>query len=177
MSQQTFSLQPFPSAEIPPVQITGTISRDHNQLTINYQLVGNLQAIVIAAADTPKRQDELWKDTCFEFFLGINNSQRYWEFNLSPAGHWNIYRFDSYRQGMQEETAFNVLPFYVEHHSDSLIISLNVDLGKIISSEQLIDVGITTVIKQKDSDITYWALVHQGKEADFHIRDSFITKL
>jgi hypothetical protein len=178
MSQQNFSLHAFPSAEFPPVEITGNISRDHNQLTINYQLIGNLQEIVIAQpSDTPTRQHELWQDTCFEFFLGIKNSQRYWEFNLSPAGHWNIYRFDSYRQGMQEETAFNVLAFNVEHQLDSLVLSLNLDLGKIISPEQLIDVAITTVIKQKSGDINYLALVHKGKEADFHIRDSFIIEL
>ncbi|BAY37347.1 hypothetical protein NIES2111_16840 [Nostoc sp. NIES-2111] len=178
MSQQTFSLQPFPSAEVPPVQITGNISRDDNQLIINYQLIGNLQEIVIAKpSDTPTRQHELWQDTCFEFFLGIKNSQRYWEFNLSPAGHWNIYRFDSYRQGMQEETAFSVLPFRVENKSDSLVLALNLDLDKIISSAQLIDVAITTVIKQESGDINYLALVHKGKEADFHIRDSFILEL
>jgi hypothetical protein len=177
MNQQ-ISLQPFPSAEVVPVQITGNISRVDNQLTINYQLVGDLQEIVIAQpSDTPARQHELWQDTCFEFFLGIKDSQRYWEFNLSPAGHWNIYRFDSYRQGMQEETAFNLLPFNVEHQSDSLLLSLNVDLDKIVSSKQLIDVAITTVIKQKNGVVTYWALVHQGKEADFHIRDSFIVEL
>lgn len=178
MNQQTFSLQPFPSAEVVPVQITGNISRNNHQLTINYQLIGDLQEIVITPpSDTPKRQHELWQNTCFEFFLGMKNSQRYWEFNLSPAGHWNIYRFDSYRQGMQEETAFNVLPFSVEHQSGSLVLSVNVDLDKIVASEQLLDVGITTVIKQKDGRVTYWALVHQGNEADFHIRESFIVEL
>ncbi len=178
MNQQTFCLQPFPAAEVVPVQITGNISRNYHQLTINYQLVGDLQAIVIAqTSDTPERQHELWQNTCFEFFLGVQNSPRYWEFNLSPAGHWNIYRFDNYRQGMQEETAFNMLPFIVEHQLDSLMLSLNVDLNKIVSSEQLLDVAITTVIKQKDGNVTYWALVHQGEEADFHIRESFIVEI
>ena len=178
MNQQSFSLQPFPSAEVVPVQITGNISRVHNQLTINYQLVGDLQEIVIAQpAETPARQHELWQNTCFEFFLGMKDSQRYWEFNLSPAGHWNIYQFDSYRQGMQEETAFNLLPFSVEHQSDIFLLSVNVDLDKIICSEQLIDVGITAVIKHKDGEVTYWALIHQGKEADFHIRESFIVEI
>jgi hypothetical protein len=38
-------------------------------------------------------------------------------------------------------------------------------------------VGITTVIKHKDGEVTYWALIHQGKEADFHIRESFIVEI
>ncbi|MBD2502216.1 DOMON-like domain-containing protein [Anabaena azotica] len=175
---QQISLKPFPSTEVVPVQITGNISRVDNQLTINYQLVGDLQEIVIAQpADKPARQHELWQNTCFEFFLGMKNSPRYWEFNLSPAGHWNIYRFDSYRQGMQEEIAFNLLPFIVEHQSGSLLLSLKVDLDKIVTSEQPLDLAITTVVKLKNGKVTYWALVHQAKEADFHIRESFIVEI
>ena len=64
-------------------------------------------------ADMPARRDRLWEETCFEFFLAVKNSPRYWEFNLSPAGHWNVYRFADYRQGMQEEPAFASLPFSV----------------------------------------------------------------
>ncbi|AFY46361.1 hypothetical protein Nos7524_0447 [Nostoc sp. PCC 7524] len=179
MNQQTFSLQPFPSGEsLPDAIITGDISRDGNQLAINYQLTGDLGQVVIPPlANTPTRQHELWQDTCFEFFLGINNSQRYWEFNLSPTGHWNIYRFDGYRQGMQEETAFSVFPFSVQNQSDSLMLSLSFNLDKIISPEQILEVAITTVVKQQNNHVTYWALTHKGLEADFHLRESFMIKL
>ncbi|WP_427159262.1 DOMON-like domain-containing protein [Aliinostoc sp. HNIBRCY26] len=179
MTKQTFSLQPFPSAEpSPDLKITGNISRENNQLAITYQLTGDLKQVVIPPlVDIPTRKNELWENTCFEFFLGVRNSPRYWEFNLSPAGDWNIYRFDGYRQGMQEETAFNQLPFSVQSHPDSLIISLNSDLNQIISSAQSLEVAITTVIKQPDNHITYWAVVHKGAEADFHLRDSFIIMI
>ncbi|NMG09458.1 DOMON-like domain-containing protein [Brasilonema sp. UFV-L1] len=175
MNNQTFSLQPFPIAEIPNLKITGNIARQANQLTIHYALAGNLKEIVIATpSDKPARKHELWKDTCFEFFLGVKNSHRYWEFNLSPAGHWNVYRFDGYRQGMQEETAFTTLPFNVQRLSDSLAVVLNMNLDQIVSAEQVIEVGITTVIKHKDGEVSYWALTHPGTEADFHRRDSFM---
>ncbi|MEH1835942.1 MAG: DOMON-like domain-containing protein [Nostoc sp.] len=179
MSNQIFYLQPFPSNEsFPNLKITGNISRNANQLTICYNLEGDLKEIVIAQPyNAPSRKQELWEDTCFEFFLGIKNSQRYWEFNLSPVGHWNVYRFDGYRQGMQEETAFEKLPFNVQNKADSLALALNVDLSKIVSAEQAIEVGITTVIKHKDDQVTYWALTHQGVKPDFHLRNSFIVKL
>ncbi|MHC5731039.1 MAG: DOMON-like domain-containing protein, partial [Nostoc sp.] len=112
-----------------------------------------------------------------EFFIGSKDSLRYWEFNLSPAGHWNVYRFDGYREGMQEETAFTILPFSVQNQADGLALALDVDLGKIVSENQAIEVGITTVIKDKDGEVTYWALTHRGAEADFHLRDSFIVEL
>ncbi|MEH1915053.1 DOMON-like domain-containing protein [Nostoc sp.] len=179
MNNQTFSLQPFPSTEsFPHLKITGNISRNANQLTICYNLIGDLKKIAIAfPSNAPLRKYELWEDTCFEFFLGIKNSVRYWEFNLSPAGYWNVYRFDGYRQGMQEETAFEKLPFNVQNQVDSLALALDVDLNKIVLANQGIEIGITTVIKHRDGEITYWALTHQGVEADFHLRDSFIVEL
>lgn len=175
----TFSLQPFPSTESrTDLQITGNIVRNGNQLHLDYALRGNLKEIFIAApSDTPTRKHELWQETCFEFFLGVKNSERYWEFNLSPARHWNVYRFDGYRQGMQEETAFITLPFSVEYEADYLAIALDVNLDKIVSVDQALDVAITTVIKHKDGEVTYWALTHRGTEADFHLRDSFMIKL
>ncbi|MCF4966355.1 DOMON-like domain-containing protein [Nostoc sp. CMAA1605] len=179
MTKQTFSLQPFPSAELSPdLKITGNISRENNQLAITYQLTGDLKQVVIPPlVDIPNRKNELWENTCFEFFLGMQNYSRYWEFNLSPAGDWNIYRFDDYRRGMQEEIAFNQLPFIVQSQPDSLMLSLNFDLNQIIPSAQSLEVAITTVVKQIDNHVTYWALVHKGAEADFHLRDSFIIIL
>ncbi|MEH1826272.1 MAG: DOMON-like domain-containing protein [Nostoc sp.] len=179
MNNQIFYLQPFPSTKsLPNLKITGNISRNANQLAIYYSLGGDLKEITISSpSNAPSRKYELWEDTCFEFFLGIKDSQRYWEFNLSPAGHWNIYRFDGYRQGMQEETAFEKLPFSVQNKADSLALALDVDLDKIISENQEIEIGITTVIKYKDGEVIYWALTHQGAAADFHLRDSFIIEL
>ncbi|MCC5659976.1 DOMON-like domain-containing protein [Nostoc sp. XA010] len=179
MNDQTFSLQPFPSTtSLPNFKIAGNIARNGNKLAIRYMLEGDLKEIaIVPPSNTPSRKHELWQDTCFEFFLGVKDSQRYWEFNLSPAGHWNVYRFDGYRQGMQEETAFENLSFNVHNQADALALVLDVDLGKIISAEQAIEVSITTVIKYRNGEVTYWALTHQGAEADFHLRDSFIVKL
>jgi hypothetical protein len=173
--KQKFSLQPFTANQLlPDYTITGDIIRNAHHLSIAYTVVGDLQNITIAApADTPTRRDELWMDTCFEFFLGVKNSPQYWEFNLSPAGHWNIYRFDGYRQGMQVESAVQTLAFSVERLSDSLAIALDFNLDQIVPGEQALEVAITTVIKYQDGEVTYWALTHTGTEADFHRRDSF----
>ncbi|OYE03717.1 DOMON-like domain-containing protein [Nostoc sp. 'Peltigera membranacea cyanobiont' 232] len=179
MNEQTFSLQPFPCNESPPnLKISGNIARNGNKLAIRYMVEGDLKEIAIfPLSNTPSRKHELWKETCFEFFIGIKDSAQYWEFNLSPAGHWNAYYLDGYRQGMQEETAFEKLPFSVQNEADGLTLLLDVDLGKIISVEQAIEVGITTVVKDRGGEVTYWALTHKGAEADFHLRDSFIIQL
>ncbi|NJP09699.1 MAG: DOMON-like domain-containing protein [Leptolyngbyaceae cyanobacterium RU_5_1] len=175
MTDQHFSLQPFPSSEPPPdLNITGSITRQSNRLVICYALLSELADVVIAGpSDSPTRQHNLWEDTCFEFFVAIQGRDRYWEFNLSPAGHWNVYRFDGYRQGMQEELAFTMLPFSVQLQPNVLSLVLDLSLDGIASAEQILEVAIATVIKTKDSGVTYWALSHCEPQADFHRRDSF----
>jgi hypothetical protein len=181
--EHTFSLQPFPSTEtLPNIKITGNIARNENLLIINYALTGDIAEVeIISPSETPMRKNELWEHTCFEFFIGIKNSSCYWEFNLSPAGDWNVYSFDRYRQGMQEEVTFSTLPFSVHHSSDYFAIALDFDLDKIIPHEQvtenILDVAIASVIKSKNSQVSYWALTHCAEEADFHQRSSFILDL
>jgi hypothetical protein len=179
MNGQDFSLKPFSPID-PPLnfKITGHIARRPRQLAIRFDLRGDLAELMIPApADMPARRQGLWEETCFEFFLGVKDAPRYWEFNLSPAGHWNVYRFAGYRRGMAEETALTSLPVSVRRHSDSLRVALELDVEKIVAAAQPLEVGIAAVIKLAGNGVTYWALTHQGPVADFHRRDSFLVEL
>ncbi len=178
MTPHHFTLQPFSSTNpISNIQITGNITRASNNLNLNYQLLGDLSQIEISPiADQPTRQHQLWQTTCLEFFLGIKNSTQYWEFNLSPTKHWNIYSFTDYRQNMTEETAFDSLPFDIQTQPHSLDLSLQLNLNPIISPSQKLTAAISAVI-QSGRQITYWALTHPGSTADFHRRDNFIINL
>ncbi len=176
MKKYTFSLQPFQPTNT-DLQITGEISRDNNILTVYYRLKGDLGAIEIPAVEKlPIRKNELWETTCFEFFLGIKDTPMYWEFNLSPSGDWNIYHFDDYRQSMQLEHKVESLPFNILRDSNALYLGLEFNLDCLSIIENL-DVSITTVTKNKQGEISYWALKHSGEEADFHLRDSFSLSL
>jgi hypothetical protein len=174
-----FTLHPFLSTEsVPPIEIVGKIDRQKNFLHLDYQLLGNLQDILIAtSSDSPTRKDELWRETCFEFFLGIPNSSQYWEFNLSPSGHWNVYHFEDYRQGMQNESRLTDLPFKVDRKLESFTLSLEVDLDRLRLARPRLEIAITAVVKQTNKTITYWALTHQGSQPDFHLRESFILEI
>lgn len=179
MNDQGFFLRPFPTAgSLPRVRIGGAIGRRCTTLAIRYGLLGELADLAIPApAAVPARRYALWEETCFEFFLALKDSPRYWEFNLSPAGDWNVYRFAAYRQGMQEETAITALPFTVQHESDSLSLTVELELDGIVRANQTLEVAVSAVIKQGNGEATYWALTHRGPQADFHRRDSFIIAL
>ena len=179
MNGQDFSLKPF-SPSSPPLnfKITGNIVRRPRQLAIRYDLHGPLENLVIPVqADLPARRHGLWEETCFEFFLGVKGSPLYWEFNLSPAGHWNVYRFAGYRQGMVEESAFALLPLSVRRRPDSLLVALDVEIGRIVAADQPLAVGLAAVLKFRGQGLTYWALTHPGTQADFHRRDGFLVEL
>lgn len=47
MRQRTFSLQPFYAESLPNLQITASIARCANQLSLHYQLVGDLKPVTI----------------------------------------------------------------------------------------------------------------------------------
>jgi hypothetical protein len=192
-----FALIPFATDSAPAIEITGGIERRDNQLTVEYKLASKLKErlgdpyalrspreknsplpiIISSLAPTPTRQRDLWEHTCCEFFLGLPDSTQYWEFNLSPAGHWNVYHLLDYRQNLTEEPAFDALPFQVSQEEDYWQLQLKVDLPKIISPKQNLAVGVSTVIEDRTNQLSYWALSHPGKVPDFHYRDAFILEL
>ena len=171
----------MPFTEAGPVfslKIEGEIFRVSNRLGIRYGLLDDSGAILIPApSHMPVRKKKLWEDTCFEFFIAVKESPRYWEFNFSPSGHWNIYSFAEYRQEMQEDAAVLSLPFSTRFSHGALSLSLEIALDRILHRDQALEVGISAVIKHCDGRMSYWSLSHPGPQADFHRRDGFLIEL
>lgn len=175
MMQQIFDLQSFPGSNVPTgVCVTVLLARESNLLSVRYSLKNSASLVAIPPrVDPPQRKNNLWEETCFEIFLSPKNMASYWEFNFSPSRHWNVYHFDSYRQGMKEESAISRLSIDVNRAGDSLWLQARIPLRKIGLGNSQIQVGITTVVKTKNDEVSYWALAHCGKQPDFHLRESF----
>jgi hypothetical protein len=176
MSPRSFILEPFPGeGNVPALMITGTIGGRAGTLSVRYALLGDLAELAIPApAASPERKGRLWEETCFELFLGIKGAMGYWEFNLSPAGHWNVYRFTFYRKGMREEPAFASLPFRVRMEPEVLRLSLDLDIGAIVPAGKTMEFAAGAVIKTAKGETSHWALAHPGPRPDFHRRDGFL---
>jgi hypothetical protein len=170
-----FLLMPFPGEGNPAaLTIGGSIARSLDTLSVRFEVRGDLSKVSIpVAAEAPRRQDRLWEETCLELFLGTTDSTEYWEVNLSPSGHWNVYRFDKYREGMREEPAFASIPFAVRIGPDALELSMALDGGKILSAGETIEAGVAAVIRTTDGGKSHWAPAHPGPRPDFHRRDGF----
>lgn len=179
MSEQPFSLIPFPAPNLPSIFITGTVAFQNNLLTLHYSLAGDIRDVSLPSmSSNPSRKDELWKETCFEFFLALQEQPDYWEFNMSPSGDWNIYHMDAYRRvGFHEEFKFSQLPFAFVKEQDQYRLDISVDLSSILSPNgQEIQMAVTAIIQTKDGNETYWALTHPAPYADFHLRESFTLR-
>ncbi len=179
MNFQPFLLQPFsPTTSLPGLKIFGNITHDSGDLFVSYTLSGPIDQIMIPVAEKiPNRKNRLWENTCFELFLRVKNSDPYREFNLSPSGNWNVYRFDAYRKNMAEETAFSALPFCVSRQTDTLCIDVKFNLKKIIPPDLPAQAAVSAVIKSVNKGTSFWALSHPGPKPDFHHPDSFILEL
>jgi hypothetical protein len=174
-----FLLKPFPGEGNPAgVTIGGSIARRADSLSVRYEVRGDLSKVSVpAAAEAPRRKDRLWEGTCLELFLGAADSGRYWEFNLSPAGYWNVYRFTRYREGMREEPAITSLPFDVRRDSDTFVLTAEFGLGKIVPAGKELAATVAAVIGTIDGGKSHWALVHPASRPDFHRRDGFALAL
>jgi len=179
MKDQNFILEPFQKNNLTnDLNIKGIINRQSNLLFINYELIGKLSEILVPnKSELPTRRNNLWDNTCFEFFIAIKDLPQYWEFNLSPSGDWNVYHFKDYHVGMIEELTFKSLPLKTQNQSELFQVSLECDLEKIINKSQSIELAISSVIRHKNNELSYWALTHCESKADFHIRNSFILEL
>ncbi|MFO7627932.1 MAG: DOMON-like domain-containing protein [Prochlorococcaceae cyanobacterium] len=186
-TQRSFALVPFSACGIPAgLNLEGTVARTGEALLLHYRLSGPLQELLIPApAASAERRDGLWQTTCFEAFLAEAGSETYWELNLSPAGHWNLYRLDGYRKGLAPEAALSALPLQLgspqpaaEDLTQGLLeLQLELPLPPALAGAGHLELAITAVLQQRDLSLSYWALAHPGPEPDFHRRDGFLLEL
>jgi hypothetical protein len=157
------------------------VDRAAGLVRLRYVLGGPVAEVRIPArAADPLRSDRLWECTCFEAFLGLAGGDAYWEVNLSPSGHWNVYRFDRHREGMRPETRLRAPLVGLEHAScGTLTIHAELDLAPLTEVRSApLEVGLAAVLEAKDGTHSYWALEHgAATHPDFHRREGFVLRL
>ncbi len=123
------------------------------------------------------RRHELWRQTCFEFFIGIKDTSAYWEVNFCQDGCWNVYHFTSYRTGMREEHLINSPVCRILKDGNFFSLTCIVDFNSVVDTFSDLEVGVSSVVRTIDGRSCFWAAVHPGKEPDFHNRETFVFVL
>ena len=166
----TAILQPHPeTGDAPATGVEVHVERDGLLLWLRFVVKGEVDRIAWPAGAEQGRADDLWRHTCFEAFVALDDG--YIEYNLSPSSQWASYRFDAPRIGMRAaEEAATVKG--LDGASDLVALEASIQLP--IGAKRL---GLSAVIETVDSDRSYWALAHPSDKPDFHHPDSFVLDL
>lgn len=182
-------LIPFDTTPL-PLEITVESIFDSSQnLTVTYHLKGRIDQIHLLDSSEESSQipavrtHELWKSTCFEWFLKSPTFKKYWEFNASPNGAWNFYSLDDYRTHLQESTEAQLekrIRFQKISQEEAKVF-VEISLQKLMNhSPELLKsnlFAITAVIHWKSNLTSYFSLKHPQDKPDFHHQDGFILNL
>ena len=140
-------------------------------------MITPIEGVIFPNPKPAQRSDGLWKSTCFELFLKLENADRYFEFNLSPSSEWAAYSFDSYRSGMQNHPVKFDPEMEFTTTIDKSYYWLAADLPIPETEKSPFLLGLSAVIEEQDGHKSYWALAHPDGPPDFHNRDCFIAHL
>lgn len=169
-----FTLEPFRENEFIKL-LDGEIVVRPGEVRCDYHLVGDINSIVWPALEQRfERRTDLWKHTCFEFFLGKQDEPGYFEFNLSPTGDWNSYAFSSFRKDMKPTDRFVLQNMEVTANTSQRRLSAVVDL--VTELQGTLVIGVAAVIEDVNGWHHYYALAHSGERPDFHRRDTHLIR-
>jgi len=164
-----------PCAAVRHVQVDAL--RNDNELWLRYSLEGDIAALRLPESGPPRRDDGLWRHTCFEAFLKCRpGAADYREFNFAPSGAWAVYHFDAYREGIAvvelEPPAIVVL-----RGRRLLELDVRVKLDGLALNDADSRLGLSAVIEDNAGGLSYWACAHAPGKPDFHHPGSFICPL
>ncbi len=168
-------LAPWPG---PDVSITATcIVRGGGAGECRFEVVGELDRVVVPAGTGPARVDGLWRHTCFELFIAKRGAPGYLEFNFAPSGDWAAYAFSAYRTPAPSPA---VPPPSISTEVTAGRLSLTALAGPGSWPEpgaDALEVALAAVIEGSDGARAYFALRHPAGRPDFHDRRGFALVL
>ncbi|HYW15993.1 MAG TPA: DOMON-like domain-containing protein [Allosphingosinicella sp.] len=198
------SLQPHPDTPCGPltgIQVELTRTRPL-KLRLRYVLLGDVRKVRLRLRE-PARGDGLWRHTCFEAFVRLGGDEEYLEFNLAPSGDWAAYRFLRYREGMAPAKGTAVSHLGTQYRAGPLDgeararlkesgidtlerfepafftleteLSFPNEMGLAVARPW--NIGLSTIVEERNGRMSYWALAHPPGKPDFHDPACFALEL
>ena len=145
-------------------------------LTLAFALDADLSRLRLPSPNVPRRAHGLWEHTCFEAFIGLNNSPAYHEFNFAPSGEWALYAFHRYREIASPPEVTVAPEVNVRRLADRLELEVVVRLESlsVVHPTSPLRLALSAVIEDAGGSLSYWALRHRSVKPDFHHADAFV---
>jgi hypothetical protein len=171
-----FVLVPF-HAIAPIDQIHGSIERRGTQLIVEFRLPLGHGIHWPNTDSLAERRSGLWESTCFECFIGLADADTYIEANISPAGQWQAFEFETYRAvalpspkvlvSGQSMTDTETSPHTNNNDPFQMNCTIDVEHPSFVTSDW--HIAPATVLEDRQGRLHYYALSHSGERPDFHL--------
>jgi len=161
------------------LKIEAIANISQKNIKLNFQIIGNIEAYFIHSKleneEKIERKNELWKSTCFELFIANEQSEEYYEINISPFKQWNIYHFDGYKKGMKEFKKVSEPIIQMTKENYNYKLSFEIEFNQKIFNNEGLSFNLATIILDKNN-LRHFYTMYPRKTADFHNRMSWKTK-
>jgi hypothetical protein len=173
-----FVLVPFRASPPMPVPIAAPISliegiatRNNAQLNLEFRFPHSSSVLISDPVLDPERRSGLWESTCFECFIGLAGSDQYLECNISPAGHWQAFEFESYRKLPNISKVLTLTGSYRPEPSGLFIMRCKVDINHPRFVTKDWHISPTAVLADQSGDLHYYSNAHPTAKPDFHLAE------
>lgn len=150
------------------------IGIDADWLRLRWKIDGPEELVVPPFAGKG-RSDDLWKTTCFEFYLQQPGEGTYVELNMSPSERWAAYDFSGYRTGMAERPMPHEPTCTLRIGQSMAIFDAAVPIAALPPLPW--NAAFTAVIEETGGVRSYWALAHSHEKPDFHDSACFTAEV
>jgi hypothetical protein len=128
-----------------------------------FRIHGDIAAIKVPEKAAAKREDFLWKTTCFEIFWQPDGGSWYREFNLSPSTKWACYDFDDFRENSRDAPVEVIIIACVQNDNE-LVLRASIT-AKLLDPAK---VALNAIVEDLTGNIQFWALAFQDGKPEFH---------
>lgn len=152
--------------------VEGTLILNSNKLSLHFKISGALKSYSFPKKEKLKRANELWRATCFELFLANSKTKIYYEINISPTLHWNIYRLETYRAEPKELIVSSEAIIKIREDEQSYEINFELECKELDLAE-FDQYNLAVILLNNQNEREFWTIRPMGKSPDFHDRDGF----
>lgn len=170
-----YNLIPYDISSPPHVTIECELNSNQSSIYISYKLKGELPTIDLGEGHPHHaRVMKLWEKSCFELFIKTQEDS-YIEFNFSPEFEWNCFYFAKKGETLAEYARVDSVKMDILLSLDVFHLIVELDKKKFPDGffQGPLKAGITSVIKEKNGKVSYWALSHHDIRPNFHDFRSF----
>ncbi len=153
------------------IAIEVAFRQDSTHFTLEYKLSGKDLSQIAALVECessprnpPQQASELWKTTCFEFFLFSENTPNYYEYNFAGTS-WDRMFFEDFRKkgtpNTSEPATINSLS--LKRLNEELLYT-----AKLAAPTGVFHLSPTVILEHRDGRQDFYALKHGVEKPDFH---------